>query len=129
MWFAVSKGPNPVTSGWFLYNFDIVKAADYPKFGVWPDGYYMITQEGYNGGNLDATGYDRGNKLNGNSATFQQKSFFAFTGFGGETVIALPSELTGALPPAGSPNFYVRPVDGDLFGDGADRIEIWEFHT
>jgi uncharacterized repeat protein (TIGR01451 family) len=129
MCFAVSQGPNPVTSGWYLYNFDVVKPADYPKFGVWPDGYYMITQEGYNGGNLDSTVFDRGNMLNGNPATFQQKSFFAFTGFGGETVIALPSELTGQLPPGGSPNFYVRPVDGDLFSDGADRIEIWEFHT
>ena len=129
MCIAVTKGANPVTDGWYAYTFQLGVKNDYPKLGVWPDGYYVITQRGYNGGNLDATVYDRANMLNGNPATFQAKSFFNFTGFGGETVIALPSELTGPVPPVGSPNFYVRPVDGDLYGDGSDRIEIWEFHV
>jgi uncharacterized repeat protein (TIGR01451 family) len=126
---AVSKGPNPVTDGWYAYTFLLGVSNDYPKLGVWPDGYYLITQEGYNGNPLDATVFDRANMLNGNPATFQRISFFAFTGFSGETVIALPSELTGPLPPTGSPNFYVRPVDGALYGDGSPRLEIWEFHV
>jgi hypothetical protein len=126
---AVSKGPNPVTSGWFAYTFFLGVSNDYPKLGVWPDGYYLITQEGYPCCPLDATVFDRANMLNGNPATFQRLSFSAFSGFKGETVIALPSELTGPVPPVGSPNFYVRPVDGALYGDGSPRLEIWEFHV
>ena len=120
---AVTRGPNPVTDGWYLYTFDLGVSNDYPKLAVWPDGYYLITQEGYDGGNLDATVFDRANMLNGNPATFQRKSFL-----NGHTIIALPSELSGPSPAPGAPNIYVRPVDGALFG-GSDRIEIFEFHT
>ncbi len=121
---AVSKGPNPVTDGWFAYTFDLGVSNDYPKLAVWPDGYYLITQQGYDGNNLDATVFDRANMLNGNPATFQRKSFMV----GGHTIIAPPSELEGTPPPGGSPNFYLAPVDGDLFG-GSDRLELFEFHV
>ncbi len=120
---AVSRGPDPVNDGWFVYTFDLGVSNDYPKLAVWPDGYYLITQEGYDGSNLDATVFDRADMLNGNPANFQRKSFL-----NGHTIIALPSELEGPLPPGGSPNLYARPVDGTLFG-GNDRIEIYEFHV
>jgi hypothetical protein len=43
---GVSKGANPVSSGWWLYalQFDpghVKWLGDYPKFGVWSDGYYL----------------------------------------------------------------------------------------
>jgi hypothetical protein len=59
-------------------------------------------------------------------STFQQKNS-VFQNH--HDIIALPSDLTGRPPPAGSPNFYVRPYDGNLFGDGLPRIEIFEFHA
>jgi hypothetical protein len=124
---AISRGPDPVTDGWYAYTFAPLRFSnDYPKIGVWPDGYYMITQEGYHrdqGGSLDATVFDRANMLNGNPCSFQRKSFP-----GPPTIIMLPSDLTGPPPAPGTPNLYVRPVDGDLFG-GSDRIEIFEFHV
>src|SRR5262249_50276828 len=55
---AISKGPDPVTSGWFLYAFPTLNEGgqkvfpDYPKMGIWPDGYYMGTQRGYPNGGL-----------------------------------------------------------------------------
>jgi uncharacterized repeat protein (TIGR01451 family) len=123
---AVSRGPNPVTDGFFAYTFQLGVANDYPKLAVWPDGYYLISQQGYDGlSSLDAWVFDRANMLNGNAATFQHPS-----GFPSEhDVIALPSDLTGPPPPEGSPNFYVRPYDGNLYSDGSPRIEIFEFHT
>jgi hypothetical protein len=123
---AVSRGPNPVTDGFFAYTFELGVPNDYPKPVVWPDGYYLISQQGYDGlSSLDAWVFDRANMLNGNPATFQHPS-----GFPSEhDVIALPSELTGPPPPAGSPNFYVRPYDGNLYSDGSPRIEIFEFRT
>jgi hypothetical protein len=126
---AVSRGPNPVTDGYFAYTYQLGVKNDYPKLAVWPDGYYMITQRfAYDSTNnaLDAWVFDRTNMLAGNAGTFQTRN----TPFNGHhDVIALPSELTGPVPPAGSPNFYVRPYDGNLYADGAPRIEIFEFHT
>ncbi len=126
---AVSKGPNPVTDGFFAYTFQIGVKNDYPKLAIWPDGYYMISQrDDYDSttNNLDAWVFDRANMLNGNPATFQQQNS-VFQNH--HDIIALPSDLTGPPPPAGSPNFYVRPYDGNLFGDGLPRIEIFEFHA
>lgn len=36
---AVSDGPNPLTSGWFVYNISAIN--DYQKLSVWSDGYYI----------------------------------------------------------------------------------------
>jgi uncharacterized repeat protein (TIGR01451 family) len=126
---AVSRGPNPVTDGFFAYTFQLGVKNDYPKLAVWPDGYYLISQrDDYDSttSNLDAWVFDRANMLNGNPATFQQQNS-VFQNH--HDIIALPSDLTGPPPPAGSPNFYVRPYDGNLFGDGLPRIEIFEFHA
>ena len=126
---AVSRGPNPVTDGWYAYTFVLANPNDYPKIGVWPDGYYMITQRGYDGGSgaLDAIVFDRAKMLAGLTATFQRPSTEFTTG---HDVIALPADFSGTNPPpAGSPNFYARPYDGDLYGDGVDRIEIYQFHV
>ena len=123
---AISPGPDPTAAGtWHLYSFNLGFSDDYPKLSVWPDGYYMISQRGYPGspGTVDLTVFDRANMLNGNPATFQTASVN-----GPAAIIMLPSDLTGAAPPMGTPNFFVRPIDGDLFG-GNDRIEIREFHV
>lgn len=123
--FAISQTANPVTGGWFLYQFQFNVGHDYPKIGVWPDGYYMSDQQGFFADTTTATSvravvFDRANMLNGNAATFQT---FAVPG---RALIMLPSDLDGPAPPAGTPNFYARAVDGGLWG-GADRIDLFAF--
>ena len=39
-----------------------------------------------------------------------------------------PSDLDGPAPPTGTPNIFVRHVDGDQFG-GADRLEMFAFRV
>ena len=117
---AISQTADPVNGGWFLYQFQFSFAHDYPKIGVWPDGYYMSSQRGFSGGALNAVVFDRAQMLLGNAATFQ--SFNT----PGPALILLPSDLDGAAPPAGTPNFYARAVDGGLWG-GADRIDLFAF--
>lgn len=117
---AISQGPNPVTSGWYLYEFVFNFGHDYPKMGLWPDGYYMSSQQGYSGGQLNAVVFDRANMLNGNPATFQ-----SFTS-ASPAIMWLPSDLDGPPPPAGTPNFFARHLDGGLWG-GNDRVEISAF--
>ena len=43
---AISAGPDP-TGAWNRYSFQWsqTKMNDYPKFGVWPDGYYMTVNQ------------------------------------------------------------------------------------
>ena len=124
---AVAQGPDPVNDGWFAYTFNLGFSNDYPKFGVWPDGYYMISQRGYGSLVVDATVFDRATMLNGGAATFQSAPLAG--GLPNQTIVMLPSELQGPPPPAGSPNYYVRMIDGDLFGlgPGQDQIQIREF--
>lgn len=121
---AISRGPNPVTDGWHLYDFPTGGFSnDYPKFGVWPDAYYMGSQRGYPCCGGDAFAYDRAQMLNGNPATsvhFQNSN---------PGTMMLPSDLDGStLPPAGAPNVFAKLVDGAEFG-GADRLELFEFHV
>lgn len=91
---------------------------DYPKTGVWPDGYYT-TFNIFNGntfGGAKLCAYDRTAMLSGAPAT--QQCFQLSTSYGG----VLPSDLDGAAaPPAGSPNYMVN--------FGANSLNLWKFHV
>jgi hypothetical protein len=73
---AISRGANPVTSGWFLYAFPTLDASgqpvtpDYPKIGVWPGGYYMSTQRGFPSNDLDVWVFERDRMLAGQPARY-----------------------------------------------------------
>jgi subtilisin-like proprotein convertase family protein len=101
---------------------------DYPKLGVWPDGYYMSVNQFLNGSSWAGAGvyvFDRDAMLNGNSATFQ---YFDLEDVNGSYGGLLPSNLMGnALPPTGAPNYFMS-VDMDWNGSD-DILHIWEFHT
>ncbi len=117
---AISRTPDPVAGGWYLYAFPTPGFPDYPKIGVWPDGYYMGTQRGFPGGGLDVYAFDRIRMLSGLPAGAVQ--FFVPP----PSLFLQPSDLDGPAPPTGTPNFFVRHVDGALFG-GADRLEMFAF--
>jgi hypothetical protein len=119
---AVSQTPDP-TGGYYLYDFDVNDFPDYFKLGVWPDGYYMSSNIG--GGDTHAAVFERLSMLNGAPA---RQAVFNISGLPGLGFnVMLPSDLDGATPPPpGSPNFFYRQADGDVFG-GNDRVEIFEF--
>ncbi len=115
---AVSKTAD-ATGGWWLYQFNVPSTDlnDYPKMGVWPDGYY----ETFNmfGSSFDgalACAYDRSKMLTGAPAT--QQCFQLSPDFGG----VLPSDLDGhTAPTAGTPNY--------LLNFGTDSLNLWKFHV
>ena len=123
---AISRGANPVTSGWFLYAFPTTDAQgnpvtpDYPKIGVWPDAYYMSSQRGFPSSGLDVWAFERDRMLAGQPARQVQ---FAV---GAPSIVLQPADLNGLVPPPGTPNFFVRQLDGQRFG-GQDRLEIYAF--
>ena len=91
---------------------------DYPKLGVWPDGYYVtanVFSPHFSG--AMACALDRANMLAGNAAAiicFQEPPNISSL---------LPSDLDGkALPPAGSPNFMVGLA-------GATDLNFFRFHV
>ena len=120
---AISQTPDP-TGAYFLYAFSTEESfPDYPKLGVWPDAYYMSTNEG------DLVGiyaFERDKMLNGQAAVFQK--------FEVQRNFMLPSDLDGSNPPpSGSPNYFYTMMDDTFWPSqgfpGEDRIEIWEFHV
>jgi hypothetical protein len=126
---AISRGADPITSGWFLYAFRTLDASgqpvtpDYPKIGVWPDGYYMSTQRGFPSSGLDVWVFERERMLAGQPARQVRQVQFAVAA---PSLVLQPSDLNGPPPPASTPNFFIRPVDGQRFG-GQDRIEVYTF--
>ena len=123
---AISTGSDPSLT-YHRYEFQISasKLNDYPKFGVWRDGYYMTVNQ-FAGNSYAGAGvvvFERDKMLAGQTA----RQIYIDTNdvtLGG----MLPSDIDGAtLPAAGTPN-YVFQFDDDYPVPG-DFLEIWEFAT
>jgi hypothetical protein len=126
---AVSTSPDP-TGTYFRYAFPTPSFPDYPKYGVWPDAYYISTRE-VNNGIIGAYAFDRAAVIAGNP-TAQLIAFnLAIEGdpAGGNGL--LPTDMDGTtLPPAGSPNYFVGTMDqGGPLGAPQDAIVIFKFHV
>jgi hypothetical protein len=104
---AVSTTPDP-TGSYNRYAFRFNALNDYPKLGVWPDGYYFTINLFAGGGETgQVCVFDRNAMLTGSRATAQ--CFDAPQGY--DTV--LTSDLVGrAQPPQGTPAFAVA-LDND----------------
>ncbi len=121
---AVSQTPDP-TGSWYRYAFLMsnTKMNDYPKFGVWPDGYYMsINQFNYGSswGGAGVVAFERDKMLSGLPArTIYIDLYSVNPNFGG----MLPADLDGHnLPPLGSPNYFAQV-------DPPDRLSLFRFHV
>jgi hypothetical protein len=103
---AVSRTPDP-TGAWARYDYVFTDFNDYPKFGVWPDGYYatynMFPDPGSS--QFDGVNYcvmDRARMLAGDAAA--QQCILLKDEEGG----LVPGDFDGYLPPpSGEPNTAV----------------------
>jgi hypothetical protein len=124
MCIAISQTPTPLpANGFFLYTVPVPRFPDYPKFGVWSDGYYMSTYECSiippppnfpcigAGGNriLGVYAFERANMLTGNAASVVRTTIGALVGPNRNTRI-LPADLDGQPPPT-TPGLFFRSVD------------------
>jgi hypothetical protein len=112
---AVSTSPDP-TGSYSRYQFSFDSFNDYPKMGLWPDGYYftynLFGTTGFLGARVCRV--DRAQMLIG--APAGQVCFDTGPSFGG----LLPCDLDGRiLPPPGAPECVVA------IGTGA--IDLWLF--
>src|SRR5262245_29175706 len=96
---AVSTGADPLGT-YYLYDYLYGDALnDYPKFGVWPDAYYMTVREfgGKGGFTMTVTAFDRNAMLAGQSFT----AVFVSLNNGGFDGL-LPAYVDGPNPPPGT---------------------------
>ena len=118
---AVSTTPD-ATGTYYRYAFSYgnTQFNDYPKMGVWPDGYYIsynIFNNAQTFAGSKVCAFDRAKMLAGDPTATQQ-CFQLSTSYGG----LLPSDLDGTTaPPLGSPNFFMN--------FGANSLNLWKFHA
>jgi hypothetical protein len=119
---AVSRTPDPVSGGWYKYALlaDASNLNDYPKLGVWPDGYYMSANMNgcCDGGTfVKVWALNRDALLSG--GTMNEVHFSLPSGYN----FLLPSNLRGARPPAGRENIFAA-IDNHN-----SQLLLWKFHV
>jgi subtilase family serine protease len=126
---AVSATSDP-TGAYYRYQFAFDKLNDYPKLGVWPDGYYLTMNQYLppllEWGGQGVAVLDRASMLAGHAASMV---YFDLAGVDTNLGGMLPSDLDGPPPPAGSPNYFVQ-MDDDAWGYAdSDQLQLWQFHV
>src|SRR5256885_4508432 len=125
----VSRTSDPLGGGWFGYDFGTAEFPDYPKYAVWPDAYYVSTNESAPA----VYALDRGRMIAGLPAGYQRFTAPSLGGFGFQALT--PADLDGSTPPpAGAPALFLRHRDDELHDPGAndptrDFLEVWALHA
>jgi hypothetical protein len=127
---AVSQTGDPL-GGYFAYEFVMptTRQYDFPKYGVWPDGYYMSADEflgaDYYGSGVFA--FDRDKMLAGQPASyiyFNQPDPVQIRRRG-----MLPADLDGLRPPEPDRSGIFASFTANEYGDPQDAIRLFDFHA
>lgn len=121
---AVSQTPDPL-GAWHRYSFKFTKMPDYPKLGVWPDGYYMSVNL-YSSGALNYTGpaaivLERDSLLAGKTA---RMTVFEL---GSDMLPMLPADLDGQAPEAGKSGLFLSVTDEPA--GSTDHLNLYSLHA
>ncbi len=118
---AVSQTADPL-GAWYRYAFQFGDMPDYPKLGVWPDGYYMSANM-YKATTMSWLGpavmvLERDSILQGKAAriTFFQRA--------SDMNASIPADLDGPAPPVGLPGCFLSSSE-DIAG-GGDRLDLYK---
>ncbi len=122
---AVSQSDDPVSGGWYFYAMRADTGDmpgymnDYPKLGVWSDGWYMSANMfGPNNFAVRVWALDRASAITGGPLheIYFDCDNLAYCG------ALLPANVRGPLPPAGSPEYFANVMVPNSFN-------IWQFHA
>ncbi|MCO5195331.1 MAG: hypothetical protein M9930_18870 [Anaerolineae bacterium] len=125
----ISQGSDP-TGSYYVYAFQTPSFPDYPKYAVWPDAYYVTTNESTSVATPAVYALDRSAMLAGETARVQRFTVPPLVGFGFQALT--PGDWDGATPPpAGSPAYFMRHRDTEAHGPAGfptqDFLEVWAF--
>ncbi|MBU2652403.1 MAG: T9SS type A sorting domain-containing protein [Bacteroidetes bacterium] len=129
---AVSTGPDPLGS-WYCYALHFTGMPDYPKVGVWSDGYYLTINEYFISTSfsyLEGAGllvFNRDDMINGNPdpAILHFLADAPTQFFLTDPASFLPADIDGPPPPEGTPHYLVTIRD-DAWGYDFDHIWLWQ---
>lgn len=126
MLIAISQTKDPM-GDWYIYEFQAPNLPKSPKYGIWPDAYYVTTDE--DGADIPIYALEREAMLSGNvNAGIQRLGIPRFAAANSFALqLASPADWDGTsnMPPAGSPHYLLRMYD-DAWDGGNDKLEIWE---
>lgn len=128
---AVSTGPDPTQTYYrYAFVFQTTKIGDYPKWAVWPDGYYLAANQfdasGGPAGQLTAV-VDRLAVVRGEPAPTTVAFDVPLDNppFGG----LLPADLDGARPPPASSPAYFARVRVSYTRQPDNALEVYELRA
>jgi hypothetical protein len=120
---AISQTPDP-TGSWYRFQFQFSDMPDYPKLGVWPDGYYMTCNRFSSGSTsfqgTGAAAFNRTKMIAGDATA--EMVYFTLPS-GNDAYGVLPSDCDGTFPDAGTPNYFT------YFNNNPDRMDLRAFHV
>ena len=118
---AVSKTPDP-TGPFFVYDFPMPNNLmnDYPKLGIWPNGYYVsINQFGpppeYTFEGAGVFALDRRRMLRGDSSA--SAAYVDLGKWTNQPSSLLPADLDGAPPAEGTPHVFASLVSPEVLAN------------
>ena len=130
IYISPTTGPLADAAQWSRYEFTTPHFPDYPKYGVWPNAYYVTSNE-TDGPAVYAL--DREKMLAGESARAPQR-FLAtqLSGFGFQALT--PSDLDGSPPPEDSAYYLLRHHDDEVHNFDSrdasqDFLDLYEFRV
>ena len=134
---AISTTPDP-TGSYYRFAFAFDYMPDYPKLGVWNDGYYLAANR-FNTNSASgpfigaaAAVLERSKMLTGDPTArmiyFKTETLGGSgSGLGTDCYSMLPSDCDGTAAPAGAPNYFTYINDNTA--GGASELRVWALHT
>lgn len=114
--FAISQTADPLGS-YHLYDFITPEFPDYFKVGVWPNGYYVSTNES----TYAAYAFDRAKMLVGDASAGSVR-------FAGQDNFLLPADVDGVRTPGATEGGLFYTFKDDAFHGGSDRLELFQLN-
>ena len=124
--FAASMTGDPVSGGWNFYSINTAGGlGDYPKFGIWPDGLYMMAnmfEYPASGSYLNARMYALNKaQMYAGKPSIQVVSFDAPPAE--FTILPANARLQAGTPPPGAPNYCA------VVWQFLNAVTIYKFHV
>jgi hypothetical protein len=136
---GVSKTSDPVSGGWWLYALQIDSShptwlGDYPKFGLWPDAYYLsvnLFDENSDFQGVRVFALPRAAMINGTGAPNSGAIGFTITPATlGDTYSLVPATFrTGTAPAGGTPEYFLAIDSPGAAGTVQTKVYTWRFHA
>ena len=127
----VSATNSALSTTWYRYGFQTAGFPDYPKYGVWPNAYFVGANESSVSGQRPFLALERAAMLTGATARFVRVNVPNLAGFGFQ--MTTPATVSGTdAPPTNAPGIFLRHVDDEAHTPGSndptkDYLQVWQF--